>query len=110
MSAIEDCVATSYGANCRFVYSGAVEIALFYGPVVNTYALYVDRGTITGLELRSTTIQAGDPWQQVLDWVEENYPEDRGEMILPTTREVLAHDDAPLWLELLPQYKATLDG
>lgn len=100
--AIEDCAATSYGARCRFVYSGVVETALFDRPVTNTYALYIDGSQITELGMKATSLVSGDPWQQVLDWVEENFREDRKDMILPNIRDLLAFDDSELWLKYAP--------
>jgi len=105
--ALVDCTATSYGARCKFVYSGAVETALFYGPATNTIALYIDGGQITELGLRATSLPGviPDPWQQVLDWVEENFPEDREDMISPMINDILASEDSELWLKYAPLWQ-----
>jgi len=101
--ALEDCAATSYGALCNFVYSGAVETALFLGPLTETYALHIDRGQITELGWRSWTVGPNeDPWQHVRDWVEENFPEDRKNMLDSKDVFVLASEDSELWLKYAP--------
>lgn len=98
---IEGCTATSSGARCDFVYSGVVEDALFDGSITNSVALRIESGRISEHGLTVQSVQ-GDPWQQVLDWVEENFPEDREEMVLPNLRDILAYEDSELWLEYAP--------
>ena len=79
---IENCIPTAEGARCEFVYDGAVEQGLYYGPIRDTVIVFVDDGEIDHMLI--TEWETGDlqerSGQKVLDWVEENFPEDRPKM------------------------------
>jgi len=79
---IENCTPTAEGARCEFVYDGAVEQGLYYGPIRDTVITFIDGGEVTHMLI--TEWETGDlqerSGQKVLDWVEENFPEDRPKM------------------------------
>jgi hypothetical protein len=43
---IEDCTRTDEGAQCKFIYAGAVEQALYFGPIIDTVEVHIVDGTI----------------------------------------------------------------
>ena len=79
---IENCTPTAEGARCEFVYDGAVEQGLYYGPIRDTVITFIDGGEVTHMLI--TEWETGDlqerSGQKVLDWVEENFPDDRPKM------------------------------
>jgi hypothetical protein len=79
---IENCTPTAEGARCEFVYDGAVEQGIYYGPIRDTVTVFIDGGEVTHMLI--TEWETGDlqerSGQKVLDWVEENFPDDRPKM------------------------------
>jgi hypothetical protein len=81
---IEDCTPSDEGAQCKFKYAGAVEQALYFGPIIDTVQVHIVEGKIPDMLI--TEWETGDlqerSGQKVLDWVEENFPEDRPKMAI----------------------------
>lgn len=79
---IERCIPTSYGAQCQFVHSGVVEDAIYFGSLINTVQVYAEDDKITQMLItyQPTYELQVKHGQQVLDWVAENYPDDRPNM------------------------------
>ncbi len=81
---IEKCTRTDDGAQCKFVYAGLVEEALYFGPIKDSVTVFIADDEITHMLI--TEWETGDMQernsQKVLDWVEENFPEDRPKMAM----------------------------
>lgn len=81
---IESCTPTSEGARCEFVYAGAVEQALYFGPIKDSVRVFIADGEITHMLI--TEWETGDMQevngQKVLDWVEKSLPDDRPKMTI----------------------------
>lgn len=93
---IDECVATSYGARCDFVYSGPVETAMYGLPIDMSYGLTIENGRISEISERCDLI-ACRPQLDVIEWVQERYG-----VNLVDRWPVLAGDQAELWLEYAP--------
>ena len=82
---IENCVPTSEGAHCWFIYSGAVETALYFGPVTNGVRVHAVEGKITEMfiaEQQNVQELQDTHGRRMLAWVAERFPDDRAKMWL----------------------------
>ena len=107
---IEDCVPTTEGARCKFVYAGAVEEALYLGPIRDTVTVSIADGEITHMLIKEwdTGFMQEVNGQKVLDWVEENFPDDRQKMTMVAIGVINDHFGADpievmeLWAKYVP--------
>ena len=107
---MQDCKIEFSAISCQMLVSDDTYTG---GPLPARLRLIVDDGVITSFTLIEDKVTILPAITAFFEWVDENHPGSVRQMSWGTgipPLPLLTEESIALWLELLPQYKATLDG